>query len=49
MSKAPFQPIVTKPGNTLNDKSLQIKGTNDFDRSSEPIKKLLSLSSIKQK
>ncbi|MDA2480470.1 hypothetical protein ACS2TZ_13880 [Bacillus cereus group sp. Bce025] len=39
MSKAPFQPIVTKPGNTLNDKGVQIKGTNDFGRNSEPVKK----------
>ncbi|MBM6649022.1 hypothetical protein [Bacillus sp. RIT 809] len=39
MSKAPFQPIPTKPGNTLNDKGVDIKGTNDFGRNSEPVKK----------
>lgn len=37
MSKAPFQPIVTKPGNTLNDKGVQIKGTNDFGRNNESV------------
>ncbi|WP_420481144.1 hypothetical protein [Bacillus mycoides] len=26
--------MITKPGNTLNDKSVQIKGTNDFGRNS---------------
>lgn len=39
MSKTPFKPIVVKPGNTLNDKDVQIKGTNDFGRNSEPVKK----------
>ncbi|MES1052755.1 hypothetical protein FOA24_27060 [Bacillus thuringiensis] len=39
MTKTPFKPIVTKPGNTLNDKDVQIKGTNDFGRNSEPVKK----------
>ncbi|AXK20848.1 hypothetical protein COM69_02585 [Bacillus toyonensis] len=39
--------MVTKPENTLNDKGVQIKGTNDFDCSSEPIKKLLNVSFIK--
>ncbi|WP_144597490.1 MULTISPECIES: hypothetical protein [Bacillus] len=39
MSKTPFKPIVTKSGNTLNDKDVQIKGTNDFGRNSEPVKK----------
>ncbi|KAA1803600.1 hypothetical protein FXB61_005714 [Bacillus cereus] len=39
MSKTPFEPIVTKLGNTLNDKDVQIKGTNDFGRNSEPVKK----------
>ena len=37
MPKVPFQPIVTKTGNTLNDKGVQIKGTNDFGRNSERI------------
>lgn len=41
--------MVTKPENTLNDKGVQIKGTNDFDCSSELIKKLLNLSSITPK
>lgn len=41
--------MVTKPENTLNDKGVQIKGTTDFDCSSEPIKKLLNLSSITPK
>ncbi|KMP32251.1 hypothetical protein TU52_19020 [Bacillus cereus] len=39
MSKVPFQPIPTKPGNTLNNKDVEIKGTNDFGRNSEPVKK----------
>ncbi|PFS53489.1 hypothetical protein COK41_28915 [Bacillus cereus] len=39
MSKAPFQPIVKKNGSTLNDKDVEIKGTNDFGRNSEPAKK----------
>lgn len=39
MSKAPFEPINTKIGNTLNDKDVEIKGTNDFGRNSEPEKK----------
>lgn len=41
MSNAPFQPIISKPGskNTLNNKDVEIKGTNDFGRNNEPIKK----------
>lgn len=39
MSKTPFQPIVKKTENTLNNKDVQIKGTNDFGRNSEPVKK----------
>lgn len=39
MSNAPFQPIVVKNANTLNDKDVEIKGTNDFHRNSELVKK----------
>jgi hypothetical protein len=41
MSSTPFQPIISKPGgkNTLNDKGVKIKGTNDFGRNNEPVKK----------
>ncbi|HHX7185510.1 hypothetical protein PDJ82_25145 [Bacillus cereus group sp. TH43LC] len=39
MSNAPFQPIVVKKENTLNDKDVEIKGTNDFHRNSESAKK----------
>jgi len=41
MSNTPFKPIISKPGgkNTLNDKGVEIKGTNDFGRNNEPVKK----------
>ncbi|KLA35613.1 MULTISPECIES: hypothetical protein [Bacillus cereus group] len=41
MSNTPFKPIISKPGgkNTLNDKDVEIKGTNDFGRNNEPVRK----------
>ena len=41
MSNTPFKPIISKPGgkNTLNDKDVEIKGTNDFGRNNEIVKK----------
>ncbi|MGG5737599.1 MULTISPECIES: hypothetical protein [Bacillus cereus group] len=41
MSNTPFSPIISKPNgkNTLHDKGVKIKGTNDFGRNNEPVKK----------